>query len=234
MSHLAGGGSATLKTRSPLPDVPYQSTTDLGDVVASDGGGLLRISPATGLENGAMFLLRLRHITQAGDIGIEVMMRSAPQNLLEFTQMLATGSGIQSRMEAMIQIDGDQHVVEMTVQFVEDRGHFVESFFREAWDGKTRRHFFNQRPGIVNILQIFGAERTDPRAAMGIDRDQSVRFEIAEGFADGHGANLETRGEVFLAQILPGAQIPADDLIAQRLDKLVFDSAIQQGEASTI
>ena len=78
-----------------------------------------------------------------------------------------------------------------------------------------RRQRLDRHPQRVDLLQVLGRELRHERAPVAPDHDQTLALQPDQRLAHGSPADAHRAGDRLLAQLLPRAEVPGQDGIAQ-------------------
>src|ERR1700733_14345039 len=82
---------------------------------------------------------------------------------------------------------------------------------------QTQRGDFERSTDLVNLAHLVRAERTDACAAIAMEDDPSLAFQLAQGFKHRDAADTEMPRQVLLPQGFARSQLALNDCLSQGL-----------------
>src|SRR5579864_5522877 len=95
------------------------------------------------------------------------------------------------------------------------RFRLLKVVFRQVRYGEPQYLAFEQNANIEQLLDFFGRKRGHHAATMRHNRNQSLRFQLAHGFADGDAAHLKIGRDRVLPQLLSFLNLAPNNHFAQ-------------------
>ena len=180
-------------------------------VERGERGGL--VAGAAGGDHGAV--VDLAHVAIGGEVEAEIPISGDEVLLGEREQARQAGGGIERHVKASVELAHPRNVV-FAVDLGDDLIRAVEIGRGQVRQRVAKRLRLQPAADGEIVERIGERDLDDDGAAMRLEINKPLRFQLAERLADRHAADIEAASEILLAQRRSRRQRAGEDRLLER------------------